>query len=97
MNKKIGFIGCGNMGKAMLKGLLSSEEISSKDIIISTRSEESRDKILKEFEVKCTLSNIEVAKESEILFLAVKPNMYKQIIEEIKNFLKDDVIIISIA
>ena len=97
MNKKIGFIGCGNMGKAMLRGLLSSEEIRSGDIIISTRSEESRDKILKEFEVKCTLSNIEVAKESEILFLAVKPNMYKQVIEEIKNFLKDDVIIISIA
>lgn len=97
MNKKIGFIGCGNMGKAMLKGLLNSNKISKDDIIVSTKSEESKKNIVDEFGVKCTLNNIEVAKDSEVLFLAVKPNMYKQVIREIKDFLKDDVIIISIA
>lgn len=97
MKKKIGFIGCGNMGKAMLSGLVNSNYISIDNIMVSTRSEESRNNIMHEFNVKCTLNNIEVAKFSDVLFLAVKPNMYKNIINEIKGYLKKDIIIVSIA
>lgn len=88
MNKKIGFIGCGNMGKAMLNGLISSNYINIDNIMVSTRSEESKSNIIDEFKVKCTLDNIEVAKFSDILFLAIKPNMYKKVINEIKGNLK---------
>lgn len=97
MNKNIGFIGCGNMGKAMLKGILNSKEINNNNIIVSTKSEESKNNIINNFNVKCTTNNSEVASFSEILFLAVKPNMYKDVLEEIKSYLKKDVIIISIA
>ena len=38
MNKKIGFIGCGNMGKAMLGALVKSNDINKNDIIVSTKS-----------------------------------------------------------
>ena len=41
MSKKIGFIGCGNMGSAMVGGLIKSGFKSAEDIIISTKSEES--------------------------------------------------------
>ena len=84
MNKKIGFIGCGNMGKAMLNGLISSNYTNVDNIMVSTRSEESKSNIIDEFKVKCTLDNIEVAKFSDILFLAIKPNIYKKVINEIK-------------
>lgn len=97
MEKSIGFIGCGSMGKAMLKGLLNSIDINKENIIISTKSEESRSNIINEFKVNCVLDNVKVAKAAEILFLAVKPNMYKQVLKEIENYIKDDVIIISIA
>lgn len=97
MNKKIGFIGCGNMGKAILGGILSSNEIAKKNIFVSTKSEESRNKIENEFEVKATLDSKEVAKNSNILFLAIKPNIFEDVLLQIKEYINKDTIVISIA
>lgn len=97
MSKKIGFIGCGNMGKSMLLGLLNDETIRKEDILISTRTEKSGIKITNETDIKYTIDNTYVAKFADILFLAVKPNMYEAVINEIKNFIKEDVIIVTIA
>lgn len=97
MNRKIGIIGCGNMGRAMLNALLKSSDISNDDIIVSTKSETSAEKIRNDFKVKTTLVNSEVAERSNILFLAVKPHFFKEVIEEIKDKINNDTIIISIA
>lgn len=97
MNRKIGIIGCGNMGRAMLSALLKSSDISNDDIIVSTKRENSAEKIRNDFKVKTTLVNSEVAEKSNILFLAVKPNFFKEVIEEIKDKINNDTIIISIA
>lgn len=97
MNRKIGIIGCGNMGRAMLSALLKSSDISNDDIIVSTKRENSAEKIRNDFKVKTTLVNSEVAEKSNILFLAVKPHFFKEVIEEIKDKINNDTIIISIA
>lgn len=97
MNKRIGFIGCGNMGKSMLGSLVKSKDINNEDIMVSTKSNTSAQNIIKEFNVKATTINSEVAKNSDIIFLAVKPFFFKEVIEEIKDVVKEDVIIISIA
>jgi pyrroline-5-carboxylate reductase len=97
MNKKIGFIGCGNMGKAILGGILNSKKIAKEDILVSTRSEKSKNNIEKEFGVKSILDNKEVAKSSNILFLAIKPNIFKDILLDIKEEISEDTLVISIA
>lgn len=97
MSKKIGFIGCGNMGKAMLVGLLKDSTINKSDLLVSTRTENSGAKILDETGVNFTLDNCEVASFSDVLFLAVKPNMYEAVIKEIKDKIKKDTIIVTIA
>ena len=97
MNKRIGFVGCGNMGKAMLQGIINSNILNKEDIIVSTRSKESKENIEGKFGVKVTLDNKEVAKNSNIIFIAVKPNMYASVIEEIKDFIDTNDIVISIA
>lgn len=97
MEKKIGFIGCGNMGKSILGGILASNKINKENILVSTKSNNSKELIEKEFKVKVTLDNNSIAKNSNILFLAVKPNIFKAVIEEIKNEINKDTIIISIA
>ena len=97
MLKKIGFIGCGNMGKAMLQGIINSNIITTDNIIVSTKSQESKENIKNVFNVNVTLDNKEVAKNSNILFLAVKPNIFKEVLNEVKNFIADDTIIISVA
>jgi pyrroline-5-carboxylate reductase len=97
MSKRIGFIGCGNMGKAMLGALVKADSVSREDVLVSTKTKNSADNIKRDFNVETTLSNVEVAKKSDVLFLAVKPYFFKEVIEEIKDVVKDDTIIISIA
>lgn len=96
MNKKIGFIGCGNMGSAMLSGLLSSGLFSKENIYCSTKSEESKNRLKIKFGVNID-SNKEVAKKCDFIILAVKPHFFADVIREIKEDIKTDTIIISIA
>jgi len=97
MSKKIGFIGCGNMGSAMLGGLINKGFSNKEDIIISTRSEKSKERLESKYGVLGVLSNIDVVKDSDVLIIAVKPYMYKDVLEEVKEALRKDQIIISIA
>jgi len=57
MSKKIGFIGCGNMGSAMVGGLIKSGFVNKEDIIISTKTESSAKRLEEELEVNITLDN----------------------------------------
>lgn len=97
MTKKIGFIGCGNMGSSMVGGLLKSGFIKPEQIIVSNKTEIPLKRLSDEFNVITTLNNKDVIKKSDIIFLAVKPNIYKSIIEEIKSELTNDKLIITIA
>lgn len=97
MIKKVGFIGCGNMGSSMVVGLIKSGFLKSEEIIVSTKTEASSKKLRDEFKVETTLDSKTVAKESETIILAVKPNMYKSVVEEIKSELTEDKLIITIA
>ncbi|MDU4750020.1 pyrroline-5-carboxylate reductase [Clostridium butyricum] len=97
MIKKVGFIGCGNMGSSMVGGLIKSGFLKSEEIIVSTKTEASSKKLRDEFKVATTLDSKTVAKESETIILAIKPNMYKSVVEEIKSELTEDKLIITIA
>jgi pyrroline-5-carboxylate reductase len=97
MSKKIGFIGCGNMAKAIIKGVLNSNIFLSKDIIVSDINLEMLEKTKLEMGIEITLDNKEVAKNVEYIVLSIKPNMYEKIIQEIKEEIKEETIIITIA
>ena len=97
MGIKLGFVGCGNMGKAMLSGVLESGKCEKDDIIASAKTDSSRDKIKAEYGVMVASDNKEVARFADILFLAVKPQYYEEVISEIRDEVKDDQIIVSIA
>lgn len=97
MNKTIGFIGAGNMGKAMMGGIVHSKLVDPEKVIVSDRDEKGLNFVSKEYGVRTTIGNKEMAKEADILILAVKPNIYDFIIDEIKDIVKKDVIIVTIA
>ncbi len=97
MNKIIGFIGCGNMGSAMVGGIINSGLVDSINIIASCKRESSAKNLEEKFNIKTTLNNAEVCKSSDIIFLAVKPYMYKDVIEKIKDYIDDTKIIVTIA
>ena len=97
MSKKLGFIGCGNMGKAMIHGVLASGKAQASDILASAKTESSREKNAAELGIRLTADNKSVAEFADILFLAVKPQYYEEVIAEIKDTVSDDEIIVSIA
>lgn len=102
MNNKIGFIGCGNMGEAMIKGIISSFN-NSHNIYISTKTEDRQEFLKKEYNINICRTNKEVASNSDIIFLAVKPHILPAIIEEVKEVIsidtttKKEKIIVSVA
>lgn len=97
MDKRIGFIGAGNMAKAMMTGIIESGLTSPENIMASSKTEKTIETIKNELKVAITLDNKEVAKFSDYLILAVKPYQYDLILKEIKNSIKNDTIIIIIA
>lgn len=97
MNRTIGFIGCGNMGKAMIGGIIKANIVKPVNIIVSDLNEKSLKDASDKYGIKTTTDNNEVAKISDILILSVKPNLYPIVIEAIKNVVKKDVIIVTIA
>lgn len=97
MEKIIGFIGAGNMGQAMAGGIVNSEIIEPTNIIFSDINSENLKKVYEKYKVKTANSNIITASMADILVLAVKPHFYETVINEIKDFIKPETIMITIA
>lgn len=94
---KIGFIGCGNMGSAMVSGILKKELVSRDEILVSALTEHSRRRITETFSIPTTPSNREVAVFADILFLAVKPQFYQEVLIEIRDLLAGEQLLVGIA
>lgn len=97
MSRRIGFIGCGNMGTAILQGILDSGKCRAADVIVSTKSEESAKAKRETYGVDATTDNCVVARESDILFLAVKPQFYSQVIAQIREDVRQSEIVVAMA
>ncbi len=87
---KIGFIGCGNMATAILKGILKSREVAATDMIASAKSDKTREKIEKELGIQKADTNAQVVDFADVVFLAVKPQFLEDVLNEIKDSVKED-------
>ena len=97
IDKIIGFIGAGNMGSAMIGGIIHSELVTTSQIIASAHSAATLEKLQSTYSIETTLSNETVAERSDILFLAVKPNKFDEVIPQISSHVKSGCVIVSIA
>lgn len=91
---RIGVIGCGNLGGSLIKGLLKSGSSKPKDIIASDPDEEKLSG-LSELGVKTTTNNKETIDESDATFIAVKPDLVGEVLEELDASNKK--LIVSVA
>lgn len=92
---KIGFIGMGNMGYSMLKGVLNY--LNPQDIIFTCLSSEKKEKISNETGVRYVESNAECANSAKYIILAVKPQVYNTVLKNIQNVITEESVIISLA
>ena len=93
----LGFIGCGNMAQAMLKGILQKGLYQKDQIIVSRRNEEVLAQIHRQLGVETTTDNRKVAEKADVLVLAVKPFQFESVIREIAEFVNMNTVVISIA
>lgn len=91
----IGFIGAGNMATTMAMGLLEAE-MSPEHVYLSNRSAEKLQPLAK-LGMQTTQDNKAVAKDCDVVVLAVKPYQVADVCREISASLKDNAIIISVA
>jgi len=97
MEKVIGFIGSGNMGQAMIGGIIKSGLVESKNIIVFDLDQKKLDFISGEYRTQVTTDSIELVQKSHIVFLAIKPNIYGAVLNSIKEYVTESKIIVSIA
>lgn len=93
----IGFIGLGNMAKAMIGGILAKGLMGPNEIIGTAATETTRAKVANKYGIQTRSSNEAVAKEADIIILAVKPQYLKVVIADIMDSVDDSKIIVSIA
>ncbi|RDW80993.1 pyrroline-5-carboxylate reductase [Coleophoma crateriformis] len=77
------FIGGGNMGAAIIGGLLAKGSTSQQNVIVSEPWEVNRKKVEESLGVRTTTSNIEAARDANVLVLAVKPQVAKGVCQEL--------------
>ena len=93
---KIAIIGAGNMGGAIARGLAQSNRIEAKDITVSNRSCEKLNALKTEYpEINVTNSNSQAASDAQIVIVAVKPWLMKEVVTALN--IQPHQILISIA
>ena len=96
-DKRIGVIGCGNMGSALIKGILSAKLVSSTRILVYDADGSRAGLAKRRFGVKSVRSNKILAKKSDIIILAVKPQNIDGVLKEISEAVTSRKLLISIA
>ena len=97
MDKIIGFIGSGNMANAMVGGIINANLVPSINVVCSDHSMAKLEDFHRRYGVTIATSNSEVASKSDILVLSVKPQFYPEVIKEVKDKVKENTIVVSIA
>ncbi len=95
--KKLGFIGGGKMGGALLGGIVSKNLIPAKDIMISDVDAKRLKELEGLYHVRTTSDNLKTARECDLIILAVKPQNMAEILTAISPAIDKTKIVISIA
>jgi pyrroline-5-carboxylate reductase len=97
IDKKLCFLGCGNMGEALVSGLVQSGAARPANIICTDVREERLEELSARYGVRTTPSNVEAVAQSEVVIYAVKPQLMAEVLKETADQLDMSKLIISIA
>lgn len=95
LNSMAGFIGGGNMAEAIIKGLINGG-MPPRNIIVSDPVLDRRAHLASTLQVKTTDENSEVAKESDLIMLAIKPQMAASVLSGLEGTVSPDKLVISV-
>ncbi|MBP5528925.1 MAG: NAD(P)-binding domain-containing protein, partial [Lachnospiraceae bacterium] len=94
---RIGIIGLGNMGGAILGGIVNKGIVAKDNIIGFDVSDNMKNKAVEKYGIKIASDNKELLASSDVVLLAVKPQYMGGMLAEIKDSWNNDTLVISIA
>ncbi len=94
---KIAFVGAGNMASALIQGVLSREVCDPSSVIAAEPSEPRRARLQQAHGITVTDDNSTAVRQSDVVVLAVKPQVFQGVLEEISGALRPGALVISIA
>lgn len=94
---KIGFIGIGNMGGAILKGYLLANKETTKDIYAFDADEKKLKDLSEQLNFTSCANIGDLVRSCQVVIIAVKPNIYDAVLPEIKKEMTKDKILVSVA
>src|SRR6059036_3107444 len=95
--QKIGFVGAGNMGEAMIKGLLTANLVPPEAVYATDVRLERLKEIDRQYGIRIAADNPELVRHMDVVIMAVKPQIIEPVLKEIAPALTRRKLMISIA
>src|SRR5689334_12784052 len=98
LTKKIAVLGAGNMGAALIGGILKAGVSTREHIVATTRSEAHARDIAQKYSIRATPGcNREAVDFADLVILAVKPSTLPSVLEDVHESFRGDQILLSLA
>ena len=94
---KIAFVGAGNIGEALIKGLIVSKAVKPEQLMASEPRAGQRQRVTERYGVTTLDDNVQAVDEANIVVLAVKPQILDKVLEQIRPALRAGVLVVSVA
>ena len=94
---KFGFIGLGNMAGAIIHGMITSQQFNAADVYGMNRSREKTEDLVNKYSIQAADTIEQIMEQVDVIVIAVKPQMFEDVLPTIKKHLTDKHIVISIA
>lgn len=95
---KIAILGAGNMGGALLGGILKAGVASNEQVIATVRTDERANELRDHYGCSVLAGvNRAAAQGAEMIVLATKPHVVPKVVDEIRDVLRPDQVLVSLA
>jgi len=95
--KRLAFIGGGNMAEALLRGILAAKRLTPGEIVATDVREDRLAYLRHTYDIETSGSNAEAAAQSEIVLLAIKPQVMTKALDDLRKVVTEQQLLISIA
>lgn len=96
-SQRIGMLGAGNMAGALIRGLLASKSVTAEQIVASDVRADHLKELEAKYGIKTFSDNRELAKVSNLVVLAVKPQVIDRVLDQMADSFAPDTLLVSIA
>jgi len=94
---RLAFIGGGTMAEAMVRGILERKLVTPARVTVSGPRRERRAELTKTYRVRAVASNVEAARNADVVVMSVKPQMLPRVMAELRGKLAAEQLVLSIV